>query len=134
MPVYNCTAPAGSISMDVRKKIAAAITDVHCESTNAPRNFVHVFFRETAEGNQTVAGAQTHYHIDGVNRAGRQADVVLKLKSDLRKAYSDIAGVPLDQVGARISEVPASWVMEGGAILPEPGEEGEEWYAAAAAQ
>ena len=51
----------------------------------------------------------------------------------VRKAYSDIADVPLEQVGASISEVPASWVMEGGAILPEPGEEGEEWYKAAAA-
>jgi hypothetical protein len=55
---------------------------------------------------------------------------MLKLKEDLREAYSDNAGVPLDQVGARIGETPASWVMEGGDILPEPGEESEKWYAA----
>ncbi len=133
MPVYNCIAPAGRVSMEARRKIATAITDIHCESTNAPRSFVHVFFRETSDSDNGSSVVETPYFIDGVNRAGRQADVVLKLKSDLRKAYSELAGVPLDQVGASISEVPASWVMEGGAILPEPGEEGEEWYAAAAA-
>ena len=133
MPVYNCIAPAGRVSMEARKKIATAITDVHCSSTNAPRSFVHVFFRETPADGESDTGAEAPYYIDGVNRAGRRTDVVLELKADLRKAYADIAGVPLDQVGASISEVPASWVMEGGAILPEPGEEGEEWYAAEAA-
>jgi phenylpyruvate tautomerase PptA (4-oxalocrotonate tautomerase family) len=133
MPVYNCISPAGRVSMGLRKKIATAITDVHCGSTNAPRSFVHVFFRETSADSKSETGVATPYFIDGVNRAGRKTDVVLELKSDLRKAYADILGVPLDQVGASISEVPASWVMEGGAILPEPGEEGEEWYAAKAA-
>jgi phenylpyruvate tautomerase PptA (4-oxalocrotonate tautomerase family) len=133
MPIYNCIAPAGRVSMEARKKIAKAITDVHCGSTNAPRSFVHVFFREIPADSKSDTGVETPYYIDGVNRAGRKTDVVLELKSDLRKAYADIAGVPLDQVGASISEVPASWVMEGGAILPEPGEEGEEWYAAEAA-
>ena len=133
MPVYNCIAPAGSVSMEARKRIAKAVTDIHCESTNAPRSFVHVFFDETPADGTNASGIDTPYFIDGVNRAGRKADVVLELKLDLRKAYSEIADVPLEQVGASISEVPASWVMEGGAILPEPGEEGEEWYKAAAA-
>ncbi len=133
MPIYNCVAPAGRVSMQARKTIAKAITDVHCASTNAPRSFVHVFFRETPADGKSDTGAKTPFFIDGVNRAGRDTNVVLELKSDLRKAYADIAGVPLDQVGASISEVPASWVMEGGAILPEPGDEGEEWYASESA-
>lgn len=129
MPVYNCTSPVGGVSMETREKVATAITDVHCESTGAPRSFVHVFFRETPESGSGASGFDKPYYIDGINRAGRAADVVLKLKEDLRKAYSENAGVPLDQVGARIGETPASWVMEGGDILPEPGEEGEKWYA-----
>ena len=120
--------------MEARKRIATAITDIHRGSTNAPRSFVHVFLRETPAGRKSDAGIETPYTIDGVNHAGRKTDVVLELKSDLCKAYTDIAGVRLDQVGARISEVPASWVMEGGAILPEPCQEGEEWYEAEAAR
>lgn len=129
MPVYNCISPAGSVSMQSRKKVATAITDVHCESTGAPRNFVHVFFRETRDYGPGASDFDKPYYIDGFNRAGRPAEIVLKLKDDLRKAFSDNAGVPLDEVGARITETPASWVMEGGDILPEPGEEDEKWYA-----
>ena len=106
--------------------MATAITDIHCGSTNAPRSFVHVFFRETPADSKSDTGIETPYTIDGVNRAGRKTDVVLELKSDLRKAHADIAGVPLVQVGASISEIPASLVMEGGAILPGPRQEAEE--------
>ena len=120
--------------MEARKRIATAIPDIHCGRTNAPRSFVHVFFRETPADNKSAAGIETPYYIDGISRADRKTDVVLELKSDLRKAYADIAGVPLDQVGASISEVPASWVMEGGANLPEPRQEGEEWYEAESAR
>ena len=133
MPIYNCSAPAGRISIEAQKNIATAITDMHCGSTNAPRRFVHVFFRETAADGNSDSGTETPYFIEGINRAGRKTDVVLELKSDLCKAYADIAGVPLHHAGASISEVPASWVMEGGAILPEPGEQGEEWFEAEAA-
>lgn len=130
MPVYNCISPAGVVPMDARPKIAKAFTDIHCDSTGAPRSFVHVFFKETPEG--ADSGYDTPYYIDAGNRAGRAPEVVLKLKNDLRQAYAEHAGVPLDQVGARIVEGPARWSMEGGHILPEPGQEGAEWYAHAA--
>ena len=120
--------------MEARKRMATATPDIHCGSTNAPRSFVHVFFRETTADSNNDVGIDTPYRIDGVNRAGRKTDVVLELKSDLRKACADIAGVPLDQVGASIPEVPASWVMEGGAIVPEPRQEGEEWCEVEAAR
>ena len=123
MPVYNCISPEGSLSDAVREKVATGITDAHCKSTGAPRNFVHVFFRETSS-----TRFDKPYFIDGVNRAGRPEGVVLALKEDLRKAYSEGAGIALDQIGARISETPASWIMEGGDILPEPGEEDEKWF------
>jgi phenylpyruvate tautomerase PptA (4-oxalocrotonate tautomerase family) len=129
MPVYNCISPVGAVSMEAREEIATAITDVHCNSTGAPRSFVHVFFREAPGSGPSASGFDKSYYIDGFNRAGRPADVVLKLKEDLRKAFSDKAGVSLDQVGVRIAETPASWVMEGGDILPEPGDEDEKWYA-----
>jgi hypothetical protein len=122
------------VPMEVRKRIATAITDIHCGSTNARRSFVHVFHLETPADSKSGAGIETPYTINGVNRADRKTDVVLELKSDLRKAYADIAGVPLDQVGTRISEVPASWVMEGRAILSEPCQEGDEWYEAESAR
>lgn len=130
MPLYTCISPAGAVPMEARPKIAKAFTDIHCDSTGAPRSFVHVFFKETAEG--ADSGFDSEHYVDARNRAGRAPEVVLKLKNDLRQAYAEHAGVDVDQVGARIIEGPARWTMEGGHILPEPGQEGAEWYAHAA--
>jgi len=43
---------------------------------------------------------------------------------------SSIAKIDNDQISGNISEAPASWTMEAGHILPEPGEEPPEWYLA----
>ena len=123
MPFYKCIVPADSISFERRRRAAKAFTDIHCESTNAPRNFVHVAFFDNADFDFPQP-----YYIDGGNRAGRPEEVKRKLLADLMGAFRDITGVPDGQLGGRITEGPASWSMEGGHVLPEPGEEGPEWY------
>ncbi len=125
MPYYRCIVPEGSVELDKRQQVATAITDIHCGSTGAPRSFVHVEFVETPAGE--TPEFEVPYYIDGGNRAGRSEEVKAKLLSDLTGAFERITGV--DGVGARITESPASWSMEGGHVLPEPGEEGAEWYA-----
>ena len=131
MPNYRCTIPQGSIDFARRQQIARAFTDIHCGSTGAPRSFVHVSFWETEPG--AAAAFATPYYVDGANRAGRPQAVKEQLLADLTAAFASIAGVPPGQVSGRITENPASWTMEGGFVLPEPGQEGPEWYAAAEA-
>ena len=126
MPVYSCIVPAGTVSVETRTKIAEAFTDIHCRLTDAPRSFVHVFFRETPPGSDS--GFETPYYLDAINRAGRPPQLVVRLKKELMEAFAEIANIPSEQLAARIVESPAAWAMEGGAILPEPGEEGKEWY------
>ena len=126
MPVYNCIIPDDSLSSEKRDNIAKAFTDIHCGLTDAPRDFVHVFFHETS--NTSDSTYATPYYLDAINRAGRPPELVRRLKQELMQAFCKIAGVSADQMGARIVESPAAWAMEGGAILPEPGEEGAEWY------
>lgn len=46
----------------------------------------------------------------------------------LMQALSEIGGIPRDTIGAKITEGPASWSMKKGQIMPEPGQEGAEWY------
>ena len=127
MPNYRCEIPKDSIPFDKRQKIALSFTDIHCGSTGAPRSFVNVVFEEQAETNREIP-----YYIDGGNRAGRPEEVRDQLLVDLRTSFAEIAGVPMDLVGGRIIENKASWTMEGGIVLPEPGQEGAEWYALAA--
>ena len=131
MPYYRCIIPKDALSFEQRQDIARAFTDIHCGSTGAPRSFVSVAFFETPEGEQSEFGPE--YYLDGGNRAGRPEELKQQLLADLTQAFGDIAEVPLEQIGGRINENPASWTMEGGFVLPEPGQEGPEWYAAAAA-
>ena len=131
MPYYRCIIPKDSLTFEQRQDIALAFTDIHCGNTGAPRSFVSVAFFETPEGEESEFGSA--YYLDGGNRAGRPEEVKQQLLADLTQAFSDISGVPVEDIPGRIRENPASWTMEGGFVLPEPGQEGPEWYAAAAA-
>ncbi len=131
MPYYRCIIPKDSLTFEQRQDIALAFTDIHCGNTGAPRSFVSVAFFETPEGEESEFGSA--YYLDGGNRAGRPEEVKQQLLADLTQAFSDISGVPAAEIPGRIRENPASWTMEGGFVLPEPGQEGPEWYAAASA-
>ena len=126
MPIYRFKVPTGSVPMEEREKIAVDVTDVHCGSTLAPRHFVHVFFDEQPEGGSDYP---TRYYLDAINRAGRPKEIKDKLLDDLLNAFVRHTGVSRAEITGRIGETPASWAMEGGAVLPEPGQETAEWYA-----
>jgi phenylpyruvate tautomerase PptA (4-oxalocrotonate tautomerase family) len=130
MPIYRFKVPTNSVSIEQREKIAVDVTDVHCGSTLAPRHFVHVFFDEQPEGTSEYP---TRYYLDAINRAGRPQEVKEQLLNDLLESFVSHTGVARDQISGRIGETPASWAMEGGAVLPEPGQETAEWYAHATA-
>jgi phenylpyruvate tautomerase PptA (4-oxalocrotonate tautomerase family) len=119
MPVYRCTVPAGALDDDARKRIAGAITTVHCDVTAAPPTFVHVIYSET--------DAST-YDVSGTIRAGRSDAVKRALVDGLRDAVAAGAGVEAADVTVSTEDIPASWVMEGGELLPEPGDEAA-WFA-----
>ena len=127
MPLYRCNTPTGKLSQDQRNEIAKAFTDVHCDNTGAPRKFVQVLFFETPEG--ADSGYPTPYFIDGNNRAGRPVETKQTIMDGLTQALSEIGGIARNSIGVSIRDNPASWSMEGGRVLPEPGQESAEWYA-----
>ncbi len=135
MPFYRCLIPKGALSYEQREQIAVAFTDVHCGISAAPRKFVQVVFFEVAGSGETADSHgrgtlryDTPCFIAGGNRAGRSPEVKQRILHGLVDEFSRIAGVPRTQVSGHISEAPASWTMEAGRILPEPGEESEEWH------
>ena len=127
MPLYRCNTPTGSLSQEQRDEIARAFTDVDCNITGAPRNFVQVLFFETPEG--ADSGYAMPYFIDGDNRAGRPRETKQAIMDGLTQVLSGIGGIQRDAIGAKITDSPASWSMAGGQVSPEPGQEGAEWYA-----
>ncbi len=140
MPIYRCLIPKDSLSFDQRQKIATAFTDVHCGLSAAPRNFVNVLFIEATPGmgisdshGSGVLEYDTPYFIAGGNRAGRPPELKTQILDGLISSFCEIAGVGRNEVSGVIREAPASWAMEAGEILPEPGEESPEWYQDSAA-
>ena len=125
MTLYVCNAAKGAIKDDAKPKIAADITRIHCDVTGAPPEFVHAFFVEDAP-NQPL-GEKTAF-VFGSIRAGRNDEQKAQIVSQMRQSIETHAGIALDQIDMVTVDVPASWVLEGGAIMPEPGEEAE-WMA-----
>ena len=125
MPLYICNATRDLIREDAKPKIAADITDIHCEITGAPRTFVHVFFFEDAP--QLPIHGKCVFLFGNI-RAERTAQQKSDLLSRMKASILTHTGIPLSEIIADVTDVPANWVMEGGDVLPEPGEE-EAWLA-----
>lgn len=124
MPLYRCTSPEGTLDDAQRAAIAGAITDIHCDLTGAPRTFVHVQFHHASPADSQAPRFMLH----GGIRAGRDQGLRDSLIRRCTETVARLAGVAATDVGMRTSTTPASWILEGGRVLPEPGEE-EAWVA-----
>ena len=135
MPLYICAAEKGAIPDDAKGQIAKEVTRVHCEITGAPPTFVHCFFFE--KGSHQVellehvfnATSDKRYVLFGNLRAGRTEETKNEVISTMCRGVASILGIDRDEIDMATQDIPARWVMEGGDLLPEPGEE-EEWLRA----
>ncbi|MEO1642320.1 MAG: tautomerase family protein [Pseudomonadota bacterium] len=126
MPLYSCNAKTGAIPDKAKAKIAKDITDIHCDVTDAPPTFVHAFFFEEAA--HQPLGEHTAF-LFGQIRSGRTEEQKQDIRERMAASISAHAGIPVDQILVMTTDTPAKWVMEGGDLLPEPGEEAD-WLAA----
>ncbi|MEM6625230.1 MAG: tautomerase family protein [Pseudomonadota bacterium] len=122
MPLYMCNAAKGTIDDDAKSKIAADITRIHCDVTDAPPVFVHAFFLENAPHPPLK---QKSVKLLGSIRAGRTDAQKQRIVDEIRQSIHAHTNLPLEDIEAVTIDTPASWVMEGGDIFPEPGEEAE---------
>ena len=124
MPLYRCTSPEGDLNDQQRAAIAQAITAIHCDLTGAPATFVHVQFHH-----RRPEATGSRFTLHGGIRAGRSGETSEALIGRCVGAVAAIAGLSAGEVTMRTSATPASWILEGGRVLPEPGEE-DAWIAA----
>jgi len=127
MPVYQCVVPPDTLTQAQRSGVAEALTNIHCEVTGAPAEFVNVIFNDLAPDSAFTAGKPAKTAIVAGNiRAGRPPEVRLQLLERISDAWMEITGWAKEDLVVSVADVPASWVMEKGLIMPEPGEE-EAW-------
>lgn len=120
MPLYRCSVSPGLTSYEQRSRIAKEVTRIHCEVTDGHPGFVHTFFGEDRDG-KLPPGKRAF--LLGSIRAGRTPEQKQRLSSEMTNALASALGVSPGEVAVVTVDVPARWVMEGGDILPEPGDE-----------
>ena len=117
MPLYLVSSKK-ILTTSVKHQIANLIVDTHCSITGAPETFVNVVFSEAFP-------LRKAYDLDilATVRKGRTEEVNQRLKDTLKYEMSEILKLPANRLNTTLTEVPASWVMEGLILMPEPGEE-----------
>ena len=119
MPLYTVSTRQ-PLSARVKERAATMITDVHCAHTQAPRTFVNVYFSQNVPLPRGI-----DLHVFGTVRGGRTTETNERIKADMVDQFATLTGLSPRQVGLELFPVPASWVMEGGTVLPEPGDEAD---------
>lgn len=124
MPLYQVLTQDGSLNDAQRAQIALGLTDIHLDLAGGLRQFVNVVFQQYPVGcgfNAGVIGAPMV--IGGSIRAGREQAVKTAMMDAISALVMSVSGVSPKDLTVSIADVRASNVMEGGHILPEPGEE-----------
>ena len=132
MSNFSCLVQAGGAAaasqpeLEQRQAFGNHVVDVHGGVTGAPPSFVHVVYADDdghlADGHSAV--------VLGMIRHGRNADQKTEITTRLSAALADYADVGVEIISASVVDIDASYTMESGVSLPEPGSPAEaEWKA-----
>jgi phenylpyruvate tautomerase PptA (4-oxalocrotonate tautomerase family) len=131
MPVYTCTTTTSTLTADVKGELAQEISRIHAEINHVPTTYVNVVFHELPAGGIYTDGVPANpVLVNGWVRSGHPADKTTRLATEIAAAVSRIANVDPDRVMMVLQNSPASGAVEGGRVLPEPGQE-QAWIAGA---
>ena len=117
MPMYTVSSRS-QIPQDKKNQLAKLITDSHCGFTGAPRTFVNVIYSQNVSLERGIA-----VNVLGNVRKGRTEESNKVLTEELHRDISRLLNIRPQDMELSLMEIPARWVMEGGEVLPEPGEE-----------
>lgn len=120
MPLYGLTSHK-KISDANKQKLADLFTDAHCSIMIAPEQFVHVIF---SDGVPLLENKSLYVHANV--RKGRAQAQIDKLCEMVTKGSAEILQVSEDKIHINLMEISGKWAMEGGFVMPDPGEE-DEW-------
>ena len=120
MPLYGLTS-SKKLSIANKQKLADLFTDAHCSIMIAPEQFVHVVF---FEGIPIMENKSLYVHANV--RLGRAKHQIDQLCEALISGCAKILQVKEDKIHINLMEIPGKWAMEGGHVMPDPGEE-DEW-------
>lgn len=134
MPVYTVTMSRGTLNGETKAALAAEITTIHSAVNHVPSTYINVLFNELAPSNVYTDGKPAHpLIINGWVRTGHSDEQTTALVTQVADAATRITGIPAERVLVIIGNSPARFAIEGGRILPDPGQE-LAWLAATTEQ
>ena len=124
MPIYTCTTSDSTLSADTKKALAHEIATIHSEINHVPSTYVNVVFHELPADSVYTDGVPAGpVLVSGWIREGHPKAEVTRLATEIATAVTRIADIAVDRVLVVFASSPASFAVEGGRVLPEPGEE-----------
>jgi phenylpyruvate tautomerase PptA (4-oxalocrotonate tautomerase family) len=129
MPIYTCTVNDATFTASTKAELAGEIARIHSEINHVPSTYVNVAFHELpADAVYTDGRPSAPVLVSGWVRAGHPEADITRLATEIASAITRLAGIPADRVMVVFESSPAHFAIEGGRVLPEPGEE-QAWIA-----
>lgn len=122
MPVYSI-ATNEPLPQDKMNAIADAMTNIHCGLTDAPSEFMNVIFMT---GNTLKGGKKISLNANIREGGNRGQDLLDTMHHQLQQSLMKIMSLPAKKTEVNLIGFQASWAIEGGMILPDPGDD-EAW-------
>ncbi|HEY3856479.1 MAG TPA: tautomerase family protein [Verrucomicrobiae bacterium] len=124
MPLYTAITQEGSVSDEIKAKIAGEITRIHADVMKVPRTFVRVVFLCYPHGCGYSAGQEASTAaLNCVLRTGHTAEEKADLLKQLWTVLQDLTGFSTDQIAISLQEIPSNNAMEMGQIMQAVGPE-----------
>jgi phenylpyruvate tautomerase PptA (4-oxalocrotonate tautomerase family) len=131
MPIYTCTTTVSTLTSATKAALAHEIATIHSAINHVPSTYVNVVFHELPLDDIYTDGAPANpVLLTGWVREGHPAEETTRLVTEIAAAVARVCGIDEKRVLMVIQSSPARFAIEGGRVLPEPGEE-EAWLAGA---
>ncbi|MDT5236125.1 MAG: hypothetical protein QOF47_2112, partial [Mycobacterium sp.] len=129
MHIYTCTDAESSFGADTKRALASEIARIHTSMIHVPSTYVNVAFHELAADDLFAGGAPASpVLVTGWVREGHAADDTTRLATEISTAVAKVCEIDVERVLVVIQPSPARFAVEGGRVLPEPGQE-QAWLA-----
>jgi phenylpyruvate tautomerase PptA (4-oxalocrotonate tautomerase family) len=124
MPIYTCTIRESTLSAQTKSALAREIALIHSEINHVPSTYVNVAFHELSKDSLYTDGVPSSpVLVSGWVREGHPDAETTRLATEIAAAVTRITGIDADRVLVVFESSPARFAVEGGRVLPEPGQE-----------
>ncbi len=124
MPIYTCTTAELALTGEVKATLAKEISRIHSAINHVPSTYVNVVFPGLpADSIYTDGVPASPLLISGWVRTGHPEAGTTRLAIEIAAAASRVTGIPPTRVLVVFQSSPAHYAVEGGRVLPAPGEE-----------